>query len=389
MIGSDDVLACFIAGNVFTWDDWFRLETMDDSLQPTIDMLLNVSIFMWFGAVCPWHQFVANSVIPIYRLILLGILVLLLRRLPMVLAFHKKIPQIEEIRHAFFVGFFGPIGVSAIFYLYVSREFLREIEVDGREREDAARLSELLNVVIWFLTVCSIFVHGLSIPLGKLGFYLPRTISTAISSERVSASQSMARTDDTELRGPGRSNPDDPSLLRTFRRRATTSERGDVPPSTASWLPRIVARAAQHIFRDLTGSAKRSGNGGDRLPTNRKEPNRDSSSGSNSPGGRPEISAPRDARLIGHAINDPPVRVSNDNANTASDDDGPRVHVTSPIQSPARSREGSPGLARNTVAPVSTVRDPPVGWQRTIRFGDEEVRASGSKARKEVDVGGD
>lgn len=24
LIGSDDVLACFIAGNVFTWDDWFR-----------------------------------------------------------------------------------------------------------------------------------------------------------------------------------------------------------------------------------------------------------------------------------------------------------------------------------------------------------------------------
>jgi NhaP-type Na+/H+ or K+/H+ antiporter len=22
MIGSDDILACFIAGNVFTWDDW-------------------------------------------------------------------------------------------------------------------------------------------------------------------------------------------------------------------------------------------------------------------------------------------------------------------------------------------------------------------------------
>ncbi|KKY28752.1 putative na h [Diplodia seriata] len=42
MLGSDDVLACFVAGNAFTWDDWFRLETMDDSLQPTIDMLLNV-----------------------------------------------------------------------------------------------------------------------------------------------------------------------------------------------------------------------------------------------------------------------------------------------------------------------------------------------------------
>lgn len=30
MIGSDDVLACFIAGNAFTWDDWFRLETLDE-----------------------------------------------------------------------------------------------------------------------------------------------------------------------------------------------------------------------------------------------------------------------------------------------------------------------------------------------------------------------
>jgi NhaP-type Na+/H+ or K+/H+ antiporter len=79
MIGSDDVLACFIAGNAFTWDDWFRLETLDDSLQPTIDMLLNLSIFIWFGAICPWSSFRVNSVISIYRLIFLGVLILLLR----------------------------------------------------------------------------------------------------------------------------------------------------------------------------------------------------------------------------------------------------------------------------------------------------------------------
>ncbi len=79
MIGSDDVLACFIAGNTFTWDDWFRLETLDDSLQPTIDMLLNLSVFIWFGAICPWSSFAHNSVIPIYRLVFLGILILLFR----------------------------------------------------------------------------------------------------------------------------------------------------------------------------------------------------------------------------------------------------------------------------------------------------------------------
>ena len=88
IIGTDDVLACFIAGNAFTIDDWFRLETLDDSLQPTIDMLLNLSIFMWFGAVCPWGSFLRNDVIPIYRLIVLGILILMFRRLPIVFALH-------------------------------------------------------------------------------------------------------------------------------------------------------------------------------------------------------------------------------------------------------------------------------------------------------------
>jgi len=164
MIGSDDVLACFIAGNTFTWDDWFRLETMDDSFQPTIDMLLNVSIFIWFGAVCPWRLFAHSPVIPIYRLIFLGILVLLLRRLPIIFAMHKQIHQIEQRRQALFVGFFGPIGVSAIFYLYISLEFLEKIQVNGEVREDAAYLMQVLEVVIWFLVICSVVSRFPSIP---------------------------------------------------------------------------------------------------------------------------------------------------------------------------------------------------------------------------------
>lgn len=160
MIGSDDVLACFIAGNVFTWDDWFRLETMDDSLQPTVDMLLNVSIFMWYGAVCPWHSFLDNSAVPLYRLVPLGILVLLLRRLPWVFAIHKCIPQIEEVRQAIFVGFFGPVGVSAIFYLYITLEFLGTLEVDGKPRKDVEKLPEAVYVVVWFLAICSIVSHS-------------------------------------------------------------------------------------------------------------------------------------------------------------------------------------------------------------------------------------
>ena len=159
----------------------FRLETLDDSLQPTIDMLLNLSIFMWYGAVCPWVSFRVNDIIPIWRLILLGILILLLRRLPIILLLHGKIPQIEQYQQAAFVGFFGPIGVSAIFYLYISIDFLEQVTFDGHEREDAAKLQDTMKVVVWFLAICSIVVHGVSIPMGKLGYQLPRTVSSAFS----------------------------------------------------------------------------------------------------------------------------------------------------------------------------------------------------------------
>lgn len=378
MIGSDDVLACFIAGNAFTWDDWFRLETMDDSLQPTIDMLLNVAVFMWFGAVCPWHKFLANDVIPIYRLIPLGILVLLLRRLPMVLAFHTKIHQIEEIRHALFVGFFGPIGVSAIFYLYVSREFLRDIELNGTERPDAARLAEIMDVVIWFLVVCSIFVHGLSIPLGKLGIYLPRTISTAISSERPSASQSMARPDPDEPESfhvRERIEEDERLFVRLIRG-LRTGERSSAASkvSAAAWLPRSVLNVGQHILNDIRRPSQTHDGPEDEAGKGKAADESDSSGSANDHGGaHPEISRPKDARLIGHAINNPPVDVSaaQDEARSTEEGDGPRVKALSLPSSPVASRMHSPARERKSEAPASRVTQ---GWTRSIRFPDEPVR---------------
>lgn len=155
---------------------------------------------MWYGAVAPWPDFRANDIIPIWRLILLGILILLFRRIPMVLLFRRHLKEIEDWPQAFFVGFFGPIGVSAVFYLYVSIDFLNQIVIDGAVRQDAARLQEMMMIVIWFLAITSIVVHGLcincvllvspphdslglSVPLGKLGYKMPRTISLALSSD--------------------------------------------------------------------------------------------------------------------------------------------------------------------------------------------------------------
>jgi sodium/hydrogen antiporter len=359
MIGSDDVLACFIAGNVFTWDDWFRLETEDDSLQPTIDMLLNVSVFMWYGAVCPWHKFVSNNVIHIFRLIPLGIMVLLFRRVPIVLLYHKLrlIHQIDDFRRALFVGFFGPIGVSAIFYLYISREFLKDIKVDGHERADASHLGECIEVVVWFLVMCSIIVHGLSIPLGKLGFYLPRTFSTAISSERASASQSMARGQSQE-RVDGELDSGTRRMLPSFHRRPTTDERGLSlgSPDAISWIPRSFLRAGRHIVNDIKrphGHESHVSQDSDRRRTDRD------GSGIEIDRPHPEISKPTDPRPIGRIISK--TSTTDDTIETDTGDLADPDLATLKLQS---------HTASGTNTPVSSGSRPP----RSITFMDERMR---------------
>jgi sodium/hydrogen antiporter len=241
MIGSDDVLACFIAGNAFTWDDWFRKETEDDTLQPTIDMLLNIAVFAWFGAVTPWVAFRVNDVIPLWRLVLLGILILLFRRIPVILAMHKWIHQVEHYQHAMFVGFFGPIGVSAIFYLYISIDFLQtEVLVDGELREDARHLEDVMRVVIWFLAICSIVVHGLSIPLGKVGWHLPRTLSMTLSTSDDGANEGpQKRVGDVYRMARRRNKNEQPSgaVFQLGNGRSSSSEQArdeeDFPPEPA------------------------------------------------------------------------------------------------------------------------------------------------------------
>lgn len=76
----------------------------------------------------------------------------------MILLLHTRIHQTERLRQAFITGFFGPMGVGAIFFLSISQDYLRTevLDEDGLERPDATRLRETMTVVIWFLVTCSV-----------------------------------------------------------------------------------------------------------------------------------------------------------------------------------------------------------------------------------------
>lgn len=152
LISSDDILAVFICGLVFAYDGRFAQETKDAHLQEVLDLLFNMSFFVFLGSIFPWNSY---RNIGIGWLILCSFLILLLRRLPFVLGFKRFIPQLKSYKEAFFCGWFGPMGVGAIFFSMVvySNHNINSV------------IADRVFVVVTFNVLASIIVHGITVPI--------------------------------------------------------------------------------------------------------------------------------------------------------------------------------------------------------------------------------
>ncbi|KAL3952088.1 hypothetical protein ACCO45_013805 [Purpureocillium lilacinum] len=175
-IGTDDLLACFVAGNALNWDGEYLAETerRHDEVSSCIDVLLNFGGFMYIGTILPWSEFhdpegVATG-LTYGRLIGLGFLVLALRRIPAILLTYKLMPGVvRDWKEALFMGYFGPIGAGAVFYLEHSRHLFPEA---GRGDGEETQLARAIGPVVYWLVLFSIVVHGLSIPALNLAYTL-------------------------------------------------------------------------------------------------------------------------------------------------------------------------------------------------------------------------
>lgn len=119
---------------------------------------------MYIGAVMPWDEFHQPDVTGITygRLIGLGFMVLLFRRIPAILAFYKLMPKVcTDYKEALFMGYFGPIGAGAVFYVEHAHHLFPELGEGDAEETDLVRA---MRPVVYWLVLFSIVVHGLSIP---------------------------------------------------------------------------------------------------------------------------------------------------------------------------------------------------------------------------------
>ena len=150
------VLAAFVAGIVFNFAGSSDAKESQEEIQEAISRFFDLPIFVLLGMALPWEDWLGLG----WRGLLVVVAVLLLRRLPTVLALRPLLgPLRRQAKDVLFLGWFGPIGAAALYYAAFS---FRETGI-----EEAW--------VVGSLIICaSVLVHGVSAtPLTKLYGRLP------------------------------------------------------------------------------------------------------------------------------------------------------------------------------------------------------------------------
>ncbi|MEC9483646.1 MAG: cation:proton antiporter [Halomonas sp.] len=112
LLGTDSILAVFVAGVAFDQVIGGKQRSEEDHVQDAINMFFTLPVFVLFGLIAPWQDWLALG----WQGLALVVLVLLLRRLPVILLLRSQLPPVRKKPISRVMGWFGPIGVSALFY---------------------------------------------------------------------------------------------------------------------------------------------------------------------------------------------------------------------------------------------------------------------------------
>ena len=150
LLDADGLLAVFAAGVALNMAVKTEDATQAENVQEAVNRFFVLPVFVLLGLALPWGEWAALG----WKGPVLTALILLLRRPPWLLALLPFIPRAEGARDALFLGWFGPVGVAALYYATLAEHTvgLHEVWVIG-------------SLVI----SASVLVHGVSAaPLTRL-----------------------------------------------------------------------------------------------------------------------------------------------------------------------------------------------------------------------------
>ncbi|RPD63668.1 hypothetical protein L227DRAFT_542591 [Lentinus tigrinus ALCF2SS1-6] len=180
-LGSDDLLAAFAAGSALNWDGYFSTHIEGEVFSAVVDLLLNCGTFVYIGAWMPFASFNAPELgIAPWRLVILFLAILCLRRIPVLLVLYRWVPEISTWKEALFTGHFGQMGVGAIFTSSLTLTQLPKPHSPPQGQAEV--LAATLQPIVAFVVLGSIVIHGLSVPCFSVGRSIgARTLSLSKS----------------------------------------------------------------------------------------------------------------------------------------------------------------------------------------------------------------
>ncbi|KAK7061109.1 hypothetical protein VNI00_000845 [Paramarasmius palmivorus] len=160
-IGSDDLLAAFAAGSAISWDGDYNTHIENEAFATIIDFVLNCACFLYIGAWLPfetWHSETLGT--DVWRLIVLFVVVLTLRRIPAILFL---VLDVKWSPFPLITSYAGPMGVGAVF---VSSLALTKLpEPTNPPGSQAELLAAIIQPIVSFIVLGSIIIHGFSVVL--------------------------------------------------------------------------------------------------------------------------------------------------------------------------------------------------------------------------------
>lgn len=151
LLKMNGILAVFVGGLAFSRAISNNEDIEEVVVQESIERITLIPVFFIFGLFLPWEDWFSLG----WTALALVVLVLIFRRIPGILLLKPVLPLFKrKTADILMLGWFGPIGVAALYYAILS--------------EDKAYVKEAW-IVASLVVFASTIVHGItSLPLGKI-----------------------------------------------------------------------------------------------------------------------------------------------------------------------------------------------------------------------------
>lgn len=160
LLNCDDMLASLVCGMLFSWDGSVTDDIYESHLFEVLDMLFNSFFFILFGSMLPEIEVLKPSYF------ICGLVLVVFRRLPFFFIFQKLIPQLFNTKEVFFAGWFGSIGVGAMFFAYMAHFKMQ------KDQLTSSAFYEILLPASFTFCFLSIMVTSITAPI--INFHLKR-----------------------------------------------------------------------------------------------------------------------------------------------------------------------------------------------------------------------